>query len=269
MVSKRIKVIISLIVVVLIAIFVLFTVMKKPELYSKEDIELIIENNLPYMKEILLSENPVFAGCIAYSTDNISVCNVLKGDDEKQTCQNDYCIYTLLSHQCEKIERNQQIMSIKPTSIIAYMEVCRALKSKSCKDLSGEMKKICELLISLNAQDCISFPELNVSKSECKSLVYLYAAISKNDSSYCENIPKFYERNVCISLVSKGECETVLNDIARDWIRFSLSRTLYNHTDISLCDSIKYKEIKKACKDPSIIYEEIIRNSDNLVKLNQ
>lgn len=220
--------------------------------YTQEQIEVIANDSYPLMRNVILTNKPVVAGCIAGETNNLSVCDLLDTEKMKESCRIENRLYLIFTGDCEELKEFDVELGIQG--------ICEGLDSGSCERLSGDNKIMCESLLESDVTKCISVSSsFDMSSENCQENVYEYRAVKENNIDHCNDIPTFYKKYQCKAFIS-GSCESFLHDVTNDWVYFSLSRSIYeNYIDTSICGNIIQQEIRDQCYDTSINYLTAIR----------
>jgi len=255
--KKRSKLIVLFFLVIAIAVLLVYYISLMPggprknrTVYTPEQIESIARNSLPSMRNVLLSKNKILSGCIAATSNDVSVCDDLDSAGKKTECVDHFDTYNLfvstLDDQCDSLQGIQKTR-------------CDALRFESCEDLTGDDNKICNAVINKDESLCRLAADFTNVPEECESLITNFWAMKENDAETCNSLSKLYRKEMCRAFVSRN-CDDVLNTIAMDFIYSELSRTLYDTVNTELCSNIIHEEIRDMCNNIDLTYDDIVRS---------
>lgn len=223
--KKNIIIGVFILIILILIIFLFFP----KQLSIDPGIDIVVNNSYLEMKDSILSENSILAGCVAATNNNISICEKLTTEEKITSCKNDYRFYSILTsyldNKCDSLQQNDRF-------------VCEALNSQTCDTLSGIEKSMCQLVLTKNLDMCPQ--EINVST--CQTIISEFWAMKNNDINECNKIQRLYAKEQCKAFVLR-DC-SVINEIAKDLSYYELASTTKNN---AICSRIKFDVIRNQC----------------------
>ena len=202
--------------------------------YTEEQIELIVSNNYPHMREILLNSSDALTVCLASTENNITICNILGKNDDIKQCKQNYNLILSYQNKCG------ELLIIEDSLIDSESLFCEKLNSLSCDGLTGNTELFCRYLLGEDMDLCLN---AGGNYQGCTDYLNLYNSLKETDATYCNKMTYSYNKILCNSLLA-GSCSESIDRVAKDWVYLQLSGET---SDLSICNEIIYDFIKGPC----------------------
>lgn len=201
------------------------------------DMEKVIESSSKEIRNIIFDNLEAMTSCMAFTTRNISFCDLLTEEGDVRSCRWNYNFFLSYFGRCEELLDVEN----PPLDFKSY---CQALASNSCDGLSGDSGLTCSYILENDMSACeILSP--NPEYCETGDEIRLFNALKNNDINECQKMSYFYKGVLCESLLNE-KCDDKVDEISRDFAYFQVARQLNN---LSLCNEMIYDYFKTPCKN--------------------